>query len=140
MTKQLSWPGVLWRFVFAVLVVMGTYNPSGYSYFHWGIRQMPPFDPLRVVTGILLIIGWVIYVRATMRSLGGIGLILVSALCAALWWWFIDWGLVPRDSIRAVTYAVLTIISIVLTVGMVWSHIRRRLSGQTDVDDVDEHD
>ena len=52
----------------------------------------------------------------------------------------IDLGLVPRDSIRAVTYSALTIISIVLTVGMVWSHIRRRLSGQADVDDVDEND
>lgn len=140
MIKQLSWQGVLWRFVFAVLVVMGTYNPSGHSYFHWGIRHMPPFDPVRVVIGILLIIGWVVYIRATMRSLGGIGLILVSALCAAILWLIIDWGLIPRDSISAVTYAVLTIISIILTVGMVWSHVRRRLSGQADVDSVDEHD
>lgn len=140
MIKQLSWSGVLWRFAFALLVVMGTYNPSGHSYFDWGIRQMPPFDPLKVVIGILLVIGWVIYIRATMRSLGGIGLILVSALCAALLWLFIDWGLIPRDSITAVTYAVLMIISTILTVGMVWSHVRRRLSGQSDVDNVDDND
>jgi len=140
MAAQLSWTGVLWRFLFALLVVLGTYNPSGHSYLHWGIVHMRPMDPVKLVIGILLLIGWVIFVRATLRSLGGLGLILVSALCAALLWLVIDWGLLPRDSISAVTYAVLVIISIILTVGMSWSHVRRRLSGQADMDDVDEND
>ena len=140
MARQITWSGVLWRFLFALVVVMGTYNPSGHSYFHWGILHMRPFDPVKVVIGILLLIGWVIFLRATLRSLGGVGLILVSALCAALLWLVIDWGLIPKDSITAVTYSVLMIISIILAVGMTWSHIRRRLSGQTDVDDVDDND
>ena len=101
---------------------------------------MRPFDPVKAVVGILLLICWVIFIRATLRSLGGLGLILISALCAALLWLVIDWGLIPKDSITAVTYSVLMIISIILTVGMTWSHIRRRLSGQLDVDDVDEND
>jgi len=140
MTRQLTWTGALWRFAFAVLVVMGTYNPSGHSYFHWGILHMRPLEPVKALIGVLLVIGWVIYVRATMRSLGGVGLILVSALCASLLWLVIDWGLIPRDSIMAVTYSVLIIISLILTVGMCWSHVRRRLSGQADMDDVDEND
>ena len=140
MARQISWSGVVLRFLFAIVVVLGTYNPSGHSYYHWGILHMLPFDPVKVVVGILLLIGWVIFVRATMRSLGGVGLILVSALCAALLWLVIDWGLIPKDSIMAVTYSVLMIISIILTVGMSWSHVRRRLSGQVDTDDVDEND
>ena len=55
-TGQLTWSGVLWRFLFAVVVVMGTYNPSGHSYFQWGIMHMRPFDPVKVVVGILLLI------------------------------------------------------------------------------------
>jgi len=140
MARQLGWTGVLWRFLFALVVVLGTYNPSGYSYIQWGIVHLRPVDPVKLVIGILLLIGWVIFVRATLRSLGGLGLILVSALCAALLWLVIDWGLIPRDSIMAVTYAVLVIISIILTVGISWSHVRRRLSGQADMDDVDEND
>ena len=139
-TGQLTWSGVLWRFLFAVVVVMGTYNPSGHSYFQWGIMHMRPFDPVKVVVGILLLIGWVIFVRASLRSLGGLGLILVSLLCAALLWLATDWGLINKDSITAVTYSVLMIISIILTVGITWSHIRRRLSGQVDVDEVEDHD
>jgi len=140
MAMRLTWSGVLWRFLFALVVVLGTYNPSGHSYFHWGVVHMRPVDPVKLVIGILLLIGWVIFIRATLRSLGGLGLILVSALCAALLWLVIDWGLLPRDSISAVTYAALVIISIILTVGMSWSHVRRRLSGQADMDDVDEND
>jgi hypothetical protein len=140
MAGQISWTGVVWRFLFAVIVVLGTYNPSGHSYYQWGIVHMRPFDPVKAVVGILLLICWVIFIRATLRSLGGLGLILISALCAALLWLVIDWGLIPKDSITAVTYSVLMIISIILTVGMTWSHIRRRLSGQLDVDDVDEND
>jgi hypothetical protein len=140
MTVQITWLGILWRFLFAIVVVLGTYNPSGYSYFHWGIMQMPPIEPVRVVVGILFIIGWVIFVRASMRSLGGLGLILISALCAALLWLAIDWGLVKKDSMTAVTYSVLMIISIILTVGITWSHIRRRLTGQVDVDEAEDVD
>ena len=140
MAKPLTATGILWRFLFAMVVVLGTYNPSGYSYYRWGILHMLPFDPVKVVIGLLLLIGWVIFVRATLRSLGGLGLLLVSALCAALLWLAISWGLLPRGSVQAVTYAVLVIVCVILTVGMSWSHIRRRLSGQLDTDDVDEHD
>lgn len=140
MAGQITGAGIVLRFLFALVVVMGTYNPSGHSYYHWGILHMLPFDPVKVVVGILLLIGWVIFVRATMRSLGGVGLILVSALCAALLWLAIDWGMIPKDSIKAVTYAVLIIISLILTIGMSWSHVRRRISGQVDVDDIDEND
>lgn len=140
MAGQITWSGIGMRFLLAITVVFGTYNPTGYSYFHWGMQGMPPFDPLKVVVGIVLLIGWVIFIRATMRSLGGVGLLLVAILCAALLWLFIDWGWINRESATAITYAALLIITFIMTVGMSWSHVRRRLSGQYDMDDVDEND
>jgi hypothetical protein len=137
---QLTLLGIVWRFLFALLVVLGTYNPSGHSYFQWGVLHIRPFDPVKVVVGILLLIGWVIFLRASLRSLGGLGLFLVSALCAALLWLVTDWGLINKDSITTLTYSVLIIISLILTVGMTWSHIRRRLSGQVDVDEAEDRD
>lgn len=137
MIKQLTWSGVLLRFVFAILIVFASYNPEGYSYFHWGIKHFIPLEPLKVIAGILLIIGWVIYIRATQRSLGNVGLILVTSLCVAILWLLIDMGWTSEDSFRFYSYAGLVIITLILTVGMCWSHIRRRLSGQHDVDDVD---
>ncbi|MGD9386259.1 MAG: DUF6524 family protein [Thioalkalispiraceae bacterium] len=136
---QISWAGVGLRFLFALVIVFATYNPEGYSYFDWAIRNFS-VEPLKLVLGILLIIGWVIYIRATLRSLGSLGLILVTGLCAALLWLFIDWGWIAKDSARVISYSALIILSIILTAGMTWSHVRRRLSGQYDMDDVDEED
>ncbi len=138
MLKEFSWVHFGWRFLFAFLVVFGTYNPTGYSYVHWSMQDF--FHPLRIVVGIVLLIGWVIFLRATLRSLGGVGLILAACLFAALLWLFIYWGLIPATSISAITYAVMMIITLILTVGMSWSHIRRRWSGQVDTDDIDDND
>ncbi len=137
--KQLSWAGIGIRFLLAALVVFATYNPEGYSYYHWGILNFLPLSPVKVIVGIVIIIGWVIFIRATLRSLGPVGLVLVSGLCAAILWFLIDAGLTSEDSARFYSYAGLIIMTIILTVGMSWSHIRRRMSGQVDADDVDDH-
>jgi Ca2+/H+ antiporter len=140
MLRDFTWMHFGWRILFAFVVVFGTYNPTGYSYFHWGIQNFFPIHPLRVVAGIILLIGWVIFLRATLRSLGGVGLILTAGLFAALLWLFIFWGWIPTSSITVITYAVIMIITLILAVGMSWSHIRRRMSGQVDTDDIDDND
>jgi hypothetical protein len=137
--QQIGWVGFSLRFIFALLIVFATYNPEGWSYFDWAIINFT-VEPLKLVAGIIIIIGWVVYIRATIRSLGGLGLLLVTGLCAALLWLFIDWGWIAKDSSRVISYAALVILSIILAVGMSWSHIRRRMSGQYDMDDVDEED
>lgn len=134
---HIGWTGIGVRFVFALLIVFATYNPEGWSYYGWAIKNFS-IEPLKAIAGIVLLIGWVIYLRATLRSLGAFGLILVTGLCAAFIWLFVDWGWVARDSSRVISYSALIIASIILAVGMSWSHIRRRLSGQSDMDDVDD--
>ena len=138
MIGHLSWSGFFARFLFAMVVVFLSYNPEGYSYFHWGVQNFLPLSPIKVIAGLLLIIGWVMFIRATLRSLGTVGLTLVTALCVAILWLVIDAGLIPEDSTRFFTYAALLIVTVILAVGMSWSHIRRRISGQIDTDDVDE--
>ena len=137
--KQFGWAGIGLRFLFALLIVFVTYNPEGWSFYDWAIKNFS-IEPLKVIAGIVLLIGWVIYLRATLRSLGAIGMILVTSLCAAFIWLFVDWGWIATDSSRVISYLTLIILSIILTVGMSWSHIRRRMSGQADMDDVDEED
>lgn len=139
MATQITWSGILARFGFAVILVFLSFNPEGYSYYHWGIQHFSPVVPEKVVAGILLLICWVIFIRATLRSLGAVGLLLVSALCAALLWMLIDWGWLSMEN-KVFVYACQVIVSLILTVGISWSHIRRRLTGQFDIDDVDEED
>ena len=142
MAQRLGWSGVFLRFLGALAIVFLTYNPTGYSYFNWimpeGDLSSLHFGPLEALAGVLLLIGWVIFLRSTQRSLGNIGLILAIALVATLAWLLIDYGLVEAGSASAVTWIVLVCVAAVMAIGMSWSHIRRRLSGQVDVDDVDE--
>ena len=72
----ITWQGILLRFLFAAILFFSTYNPEGYSYFDWALMNMSEITPLKIFAGIVLLIGWTIYIRATIRSLGIIGLIL----------------------------------------------------------------
>ena len=71
--KGLSWSGFFMRLLAAVVLVFSTYNPSGKSYFHWVTDNPPNIDPLMAMAGIVLLIGWTIFLRATGRSLGAFG-------------------------------------------------------------------
>jgi len=52
-------------------------------------------------------------------------------------WLLLGWDLFSASNLQTMTHLVLIIISAVLAVGMSWSHINRRLSGQVDTDEVD---
>jgi hypothetical protein len=51
-------------------------------------------------------------------------------------WVLFDFGVLTTDSMTALTWISIFCLAGLLSVGMSWSHIRRRLSGQYDVDDV----
>ena len=136
--KPLTIEGFLLRLLFALFLVMLTYNPSGYSYLHWLQNSFSNFGPLLAISGISLIICWVIYIRATLRSLCLIGLILAGLFFATIIWLFIDWGWLSLNNVNAVSWVILILFSVILAVGISWSHLRRRISGQVDADDVDE--
>jgi hypothetical protein len=125
----------LLRFVIALLLVMITYNPSIYSWVHWLNSDVALV--YKVGSGILLLIGWVMYLRATWMSLGAIGTVLAAAFFAVMIWLLIEWGVLALDNTSVVIWVVEFILSSVLAVGMSWSHIRRKVSGQYDTDELE---
>jgi len=135
--KDLSIAGVALRFAVALFVVFATYNPEGYSYYHWALLNWSEFDPLKALAGVVLLIGWTVFLRATARSLGAFGLILAFAFFATIVWALIYYGLIATDSARVITYLAMFVIAGVLTAGMAWSMVRRRMSGKLDVGEVD---
>lgn len=135
--QDLTFGGVALRFVAALLVVFATYNPEGYSYYHWAVLNWSEFDPIKALVGIVLLIGWTVFLRATARSLGAFGLILAFAFFAAIVWALVYYGLIATDSSRVITYLSMFVVAGVLTAGMAWSMVRRRMSGQLDVGEVD---
>lgn len=134
--KGITASGIAIRFVFALLLVFASYNPSSYSYYHWLLSSITEPSPWLVLSALVLVIGWVIYIRASIKSLGPIGLTLAALVVAAIIWALVDIGLVSISEPTAFVWLLEIFIAAVLCLGMIWSHIRRRLSGQLDVDEV----
>ncbi len=138
MSNQFNAASFLGRCVFALALVCGTYNPTDYSYVSWVLAEDTTFGPVPALVGVVLLIGWIIFLRATFLSLGWLGIILGAALFGCVVWLLVDLGWLSLDSGSAVTWVALILIALILAVGMSWSHIRRRLTGQFDVDDIED--
>ena len=135
--SRFGWDSFIIRFIFATVVVFATYNPEGVSYYDWIKDDFPAFTVYQAFVGVILIIGWIILIRATIGSLGAIGIILAIAFFGLLIWLVFDVFNIPTDSIRVVTYIIQIMIVCVLSIGVSWSHIRRRISGQVDTDEIE---
>jgi Na+/alanine symporter len=129
--------GLILRWVFAFLLVALTYNPTQWNYVRWSLANSTEQLPLVVLFGLLLLVGYVIYLRATLRSIGAFGMVLVLAVFGALVWVLYDYGLLSLENSGALVWLGIIALSSVLGIGLSWSFIRRALSGQLDVDDAD---
>ena len=130
--------GFVLRWLFAFVLLAATYNPTQWNFLRWSMANYQTQLSVTVLAALLLLVGYIIYLRATLRSIGGLGMFLVLALVAALLWVGYDMGWLSFQNPSANTWIGLTAMSLVLGVGLSWSHVRRRLSGQADMDDVDE--
>lgn len=137
-TKTFTPGSFLIRLLIAALLVFASYNPSGYSWYHWLVKIDFEVNPMVILAGVVLLIGWVIFLRATLRSLGAVGTMLTVALFGVIVWALIFYGWLSLENIKAVQYVVLMVVSALLATGMSWSHIRRRMTGQLDVDDIED--
>ena len=129
--------GYLLRWVAAFVLLAATYNPTPVNFFSWAQSETASL-PLALLAGLVLVVGYIIYLRATLRSIGAFGMILVLAIVAALIWVLVDFGLINLQNPTVNTWIALIALATVLGTGLSWSHVRRKLSGQSDMDDVDE--
>jgi hypothetical protein len=129
--------GVIWRVAFSLALVYLTFNPSGHSYFHWLADDFPSVTPVKAIAGILLLGAWIFFVHSTFNALGALGVGLLVALFGCIVWWMVKQGWLSLTDRAAMAWVVLGILGVVLGIGMSWSLIRQKASGQASVDRVD---
>jgi uncharacterized protein DUF6524 len=134
----ISFGGILVRFLVAFALVALTWNPTRYNYFQWAMAQWSNIMPLVVFVGVALLIGWIVFLRTTARSLGGLGVFLAAALLGTAFWILVFYGLVDRTNGALLAWIILALLAAMLTAGMSWSHLQRRWTGRVDVDEADE--
>lgn len=130
--------GIFLRWVFAFMLLTATFNPTPWNYVNWARVNYTEELPITVFMGICLLIGYIIYLRATLRSIGAFGMFLVAALVGAMIWVLIDWGILSLTNNSLNLWIGIFAVSVVLGIGLSWSIVRRRLSGQFDMDDVEQ--
>ena len=141
-TKDLTWGGIAVRFVAALLLVYLTFNPTGFSWFHWTIKPMldtptaalGTLNPLKVLAGIALAACWWFFLQASQRSLGVVGAFFILALVATFFWALSYWHIFTPGSSTAIAHLTLVTVALILGLGLSWSSIKRRITGQQDTD------
>lgn len=129
--------GILLRWLGAFLLLAATFNPSDWNYIHWvrvnGADQMP----LAVFLGLILAVAYMIYVVATLRSIGAFGVVVIGAIFGAGLWVLTDWGVLTLANRSLNLWLAILVLSLILGIGLSWSILRQRLSGQASVDEID---
>lgn len=124
------------RFLASLLFVFATYNPTGYSFYHW----ITDFDAGRLSLKATVAVGLAMLYYAIFRLVFGAlrrsGLV-VGALAATLFAVEAVAVLVPRQAhptwhfyFVLGQYIALLAIAIVVSFGMSWSHLVEMLTGQ----------
>ena len=130
--------GFIIRWIFAFVLLAATYNPTDWNYVRWSMANYETSLSLTVLFGLVLFIGYIIYLRATLRSIGIFGMLLILAVVGTLLWVLFDQGVMSFTNPSINAWIGIFALSLVLAIGLSWSIVRRKLTGQADMDDVDE--
>lgn len=124
------------RLLLSLLLVFSTYNPTGYSFYHWIVDFGSGPASLKVVVALLLAILYYATLRVVIAVFRASGLI-VAGLAAALFAILLITTFLPRNGdtswgfyLLLSQYIVLISIAIVIAFGMSWSSLIERLTGQ----------
>ena len=129
--------GIFLRWLGAFALLAATFNPTSWNFVRWAEANYTTQMPLTLLLGLLLGVGYLIYIGATLRSIGTFGVILVGAIVGALVWVLTDYGVLTLGSTALMIWLGIFALSVVLGVGLSWSILRQRLSGQASVDEIE---
>ena len=123
-TSEFNFLSFVWRLLASLVLVTATYNPTDYSFVGWlratSATPESAFGPEHFVVGVVLLIGWVILLAATQRSLGTFGLLLGGALLGGMVWLLVDIGWIDIESVSSATWVGLLCVSFLLAVWLSW--------------------
>ena len=128
----ISLSGTFTRIALAIALVLVTFNPSGYSLVHWIATPPVAFTPGKALAVLLLAIGWVVCLRTAFIALGKMGLLLGLSLFATLIWLLVDRDVLSLNG-SGIVWVVLVVVGVLLGVGLSWSLLRAKATGQIEV-------
>ena len=116
------------RWIFAFALLAAAYNPTGRDYLRWGPAQFDSQPALVLIAGLVLLTGYVYFLRATLRSIGLYGFGLGLAAIGAVIWILSNHGWISLQDPALQTWAALAALSLMLAIGQSWEQVRDRLA------------
>ena len=125
-------------FVYSALLVLGTYNPSGVSIWHWLTRQDAGWGgmwPVYLVVSLVTVGLWLLFISSIRKSMSVPGLILIVVIVALLCYlpFHFDSMNVTQTSI---SWLALCGLIVVVGFGGSFARLRFAMFGQRSVDTV----
>jgi len=121
------------RWLWCALLVFATFNPTGYSYYHWVTEPNTGAVSLKVLVGIVLLTGDIALLRMMMVSVGYQGTAAIFSVIAVVLFSGVELGIIERTGVLLSAYWLLFILVTVLAIGLTWSHVQLRVTGERDV-------
>ncbi len=128
----ISFSGALVRIALALVLVIATFNPTGYSLFHWITAAPVAVTPGKALAVLALAIGWLVCLRTAFISLGAVGLLLGAALFSVLVWFLVDRDVMSLTG-SGIIWVALVVVGVLLGLGLSWSLLRAKATGQVEV-------
>lgn len=129
--------GIISRWLGAFVLLAAIFNPTDWNFVTWARANWTDQMPVIVFAGLILGVVMMVYLVATMRSIGLLGAIIIAAIFAAFLWVLTDWGLLALGNSDVTVWLAIFALSLILGIGLSWSILRQRLSGQASVDEIE---
>ena len=125
--------GILLRWLGAFFLLAAIFNPTSFNFVNWARANWDDQTPLIVFGGLILGVAMMVYLVATMRSIGILGALIIGAIFAAGLWVLSDWGVLALGNADLTVWLAILALSLILGVGAV----AQTQVGQATVDEVD---
>lgn len=130
--------GIFLRWVAAFALLALTYNPTEVNYLSWAMTHYADQLPVTVLMGLILSVGYMIALNATLNSIGAFGMLMIGAIFGCTVWVLADWGILTLGNDDLTMWLGIGALSVVFGTGLSWSLIKQRLTGQATIDEIED--
>ncbi|TNE37318.1 MAG: hypothetical protein EP347_08275 [Alphaproteobacteria bacterium] len=114
------------RWLLALVMVFGTYNARGQSFYHLWRGDIEAHLSVTVLAGLVLVILFAICLKTTIQSIHWLGMIAAALVVATLIWVMSDYNLLHISNESYILYFGQIVLATVIAIGMSWGEVRNR--------------
>lgn len=117
------------RFLGIFALIIATYNPTGYSFFHWAIEEGYAYIEVKIFIGLTLFLLHTYIAGIVRRAFGTVGILLAILFFVSLLWALDSQQLLP-ESWTSLAMLVEVIVSAIAAAGLSFVILWTQVSGQ----------